>query len=213
MTVVVALHSNIPAPTLSRGKESDDTSPNPWASSRNWEWNCRVQKRERVLQSTAECYEIFLSIAVFQIWQFHNPRDLGFFSLCMMDTRVQCIMYNPASRRLQQQYCRRWEAGLGPGNEAKDSLWLCHLNVCTGECQWGDLPLIKKMMTACRSLFPVVSYAFTTVPSYCGGQVGFVLASLNKVSMYAHICVHACVFQFCILHNFMSKWLTTACGH
>ena len=77
----------------------------------------------------------------------------------------------------------------------------------------GDLPLIKKMMTACHSLFPVVSYAFTTVPSYCGGQVGFVLATLSKVSMYAHSCVRACVFDFSILHNFLSMLLTTACGH
>ena len=72
-------------------------------------------------------------------------------------------------------------------------MWVCHnipeitmvyvtyVCVCTGECQWGDLPLIKKMMTACHSLFPVVRYSFTTIPSYCGGQVGFVLASLNKV--------------------------------
>ena len=82
-----------------------------------------------------------------------------------------------------------------PGNEANYSPWLCHLCICTGECQWGDLPLIKKMMTACRSLFPVVNYAFTTVPSYCGGQLGFVLASLSKVKrvcvcVYVHTCAY-----------------------
>ena len=59
--------------------------------------------------------------------------------------------------------------------------YVTYVCVCTGECQWGDLPLIKKMMTACHSLFPVVRYSFTTIPSFCGGQVGFVLASLNKV--------------------------------
>ena len=28
------------------------------------------------------------------------------------------------------------------------------ITMVTGECQWSDLPLIKKMMTGCQSLFP-----------------------------------------------------------
>lgn len=95
-------------------------------------------------------------------------------------------------------------------------MWVCHnipeitmvyityVCVCTGECQWGDLPLIKKMMTACHSLFPVVRYSFTTIPSYCGGQVGFVLASLNKVRCVC-VCVHVVIntsllFSYTPLH-------------
>ena len=65
-----------------------------------------------------------------------------------------------------------------------------YITMVTGECHWSDLPLIKKMMTGCRSLFPVVSYTFTIVPSFCGGQIGFVLASLNKVSVFECVCVH-----------------------
>ena len=54
--------------------------------------------------------------------------------------------------------------------------------VCAGgECQWGDLPFIKQLMTTCYSLFPVVKYYFTIIPSYSGGQIGLVLASLNEV--------------------------------
>ena len=49
-------------------------------------------------------------------------------------------------------------------------------------------------MTVCRSLFPVVSYAFTTIPSYCGGQIGFVLASLNMVRCVC-VCVYVCVWM------------------
>ena len=67
-----------------------------------------------------------------------------------------------------------------------------YITMVTGECHWSDLPLIKKMMTGCRSLFPVVSYAFTIVPSFCGGQIGFVLASWNKVSVCECVCVCVC---------------------
>ena len=57
------------------------------------------------------------------------------------------------------------------------------ITMVTGECQWSDLPLIKKMMTGCQSLFPIVRYAFTTIPTYPNGQIGMVLASINKVRM------------------------------
>ena len=57
------------------------------------------------------------------------------------------------------------------------------ITMVTGERQWSDLPLIKKMMTGCQSLFPVVRYAFTTIPTYPNGQIGMVLASINKVRM------------------------------
>jgi len=63
---------------------------------------------------------------------------------------------------------------------------LCNVTMVTGECQWLDLPLIKTVLTGCRSLFPVVRYAFTTIPTYPSGQIGFVLASLNKVR---YVCV------------------------
>ncbi|XP_070765910.1 spermidine synthase-like [Enoplosus armatus] len=48
-----------------------------------------------------------------------------------------------------------------------------------GECQWLDLELIKEMRTFCKTLFPVVEYAYTTVPTYASGQIGFLLCSKN----------------------------------
>ena len=62
------------------------------------------------------------------------------------------------------------------------------ITMVTGECQWSDLPLIKKMMTGCQSLFPVVRYAFTTIPTYPNGQIGMVLASMNKVRVVGWVC-------------------------
>ena len=52
--------------------------------------------------------------------------------------------------------------------------------VCTqGECVWLHLRLISTVVTACGHLFPTVEYAYTTVPSYPSGQIGFVLCSLQ----------------------------------
>lgn len=49
-----------------------------------------------------------------------------------------------------------------------------------GECLWLHLPLITTVLTACAEMFGSVDYAFTTVPSYPSGQIGFVLASVEE---------------------------------
>lgn len=46
-----------------------------------------------------------------------------------------------------------------------------------GECQWLHLDIIKGVMEKLKSLFPQVEYAFTTIPTYPSGQIGFFLAS------------------------------------
>lgn len=46
-----------------------------------------------------------------------------------------------------------------------------------GECLWLHLPLIKELNTFTKTLFPVVEYAYTTIPTYPSGQIGFVLCS------------------------------------
>ncbi|KAF5913961.1 hypothetical protein HPG69_011992 [Diceros bicornis minor] len=53
---------------------------------------------------------------------------------------------------------------------------------CQGECQWLHLDLIKEMRQFCKSLFPVVDYAYCTIPTYPSGQIGFMLCSKNPVS-------------------------------
>uniref|UniRef100_A0A8C3JYB1 Spermidine synthase n=1 Tax=Calidris pygmaea TaxID=425635 RepID=A0A8C3JYB1_9CHAR len=50
---------------------------------------------------------------------------------------------------------------------------------CQGECQWLHLDLIKEMRQFCKSLFPVVEYAYCTIPTYPSGQIGFMLCSKN----------------------------------
>jgi len=49
--------------------------------------------------------------------------------------------------------------------------------VCTqGECQWSNLALIKKVMADASAIYPVVDYAYTCIPTYPSGQIGFILA-------------------------------------
>jgi len=98
--------------------------------------------------------------------------------------------------------------------------------VCTqGECLWLHLPLISKVVRACRGIFPTVEYAFTTVPTYPSGQIGFVVCSLDdseralvrplrapnrdlqKVLRYYNPDVHAAAF---VLPEFASRELHKA---
>lgn len=51
--------------------------------------------------------------------------------------------------------------------------------ITQGECMWLHLPLIKKVVRTCAEFFPNVRYAYTTIPTYPSGQIGFVLASKN----------------------------------
>lgn len=52
-----------------------------------------------------------------------------------------------------------------------------------GECQWLHLELIKEMRSFCETLFPAVEYAYSTIPTYPSGQIGFMLCSKNPVSV------------------------------
>ena len=47
----------------------------------------------------------------------------------------------------------------------------------SGESVWLHLDIIEQVLSYCRGLFPVVDYAYTTIPTYPSGQIGFVLCS------------------------------------
>lgn len=50
--------------------------------------------------------------------------------------------------------------------------------ICTqGECMWLHLDMIYDVMHSTKSIFPVVDYAYTCIPTYPCGQIGFILAS------------------------------------
>ena len=37
------------------------------------------------------------------------------------------------------------------------------------------MPLIATLKKACKEVFPVVEYAYTTIPTYPSGQIGFMV--------------------------------------
>jgi len=43
------------------------------------------------------------------------------------------------------------------------------------ENQWLHLSLITELKNACREVFPNVEYAYTTIPTYPSGQIGFMV--------------------------------------
>jgi spermidine synthase len=43
------------------------------------------------------------------------------------------------------------------------------------ENQWLHLPLITKLKKDCKEVFPTVEYAYTTIPTYPSGQIGFMV--------------------------------------
>lgn len=79
--------------------------------------------------------------------------------------------------------------------------WLFSFLYSTGECQWLHLQLIKDMQTFCKSLFPVVDYAYCTIPTYPSGQIGFMCCSKNPVSFsFSHLLLQ------CLCKNHRLHW-------
>ena len=70
-----------------------------------------------------------------------------------------------------------------------------------GETLWFDLELISKLMKSCQEIFPVVEYAYTTIPTYIGGQIGFLLNSKNSETNFRVSC-----FLFRILYSQSTLW-------
>lgn len=77
--------------------------------------------------------------------------------------------HGPAESLFKESYYQLMKTAL------KEDGILC----CQGECQWLHLDLIKEMRHFCKSLFPVVGYAYCTIPTYPSGQIGFMLCSKN----------------------------------
>lgn len=44
-----------------------------------------------------------------------------------------------------------------------------------GECMWLHAKIIRPLLQSCRTIYPVVEYAYTTIPTYPSGQIGFII--------------------------------------
>lgn len=53
--------------------------------------------------------------------------------------------------------------------------------VCTqGECVWLHVDLIKPLIKSISRLYSTVEYAYTTIPTYPSGQIGFIIATKGR---------------------------------
>lgn len=92
------------------------------------------------------------------------------------------------------------------------------------ESMWLHLPIIKDLKKACSNVFPVAEYAYTTIPTYPSGTIGFMVCSKdsncnvkkplreisneqeNKLYRYYNKRIHEASF---ILPNWVSKELSS----
>jgi spermidine synthase len=75
----------------------------------------------------------------------------------------------PAETLFRKEFFESVAAALAPGGV------MCN----QGECQWLHLEIIAGLMTTCRGIFNSVRYAYTTLPTYPSGQIGFLLCTMN----------------------------------
>ena len=76
----------------------------------------------------------------------------------------------PADSLFQESFYRGMRDALAPGGI-----------VCTqGECMWLHLDIIGPMLHFCKEMYPAAEYAFTTIPTYPSGQIGFLVCTDNK---------------------------------
>jgi len=73
----------------------------------------------------------------------------------------------PAETLFTENFYASLKEGLKPGGTIATQ----------AECQWLHLNIIKKMMDFSKPLFKHVEYAFTTIPTYPSGQIGFLILS------------------------------------
>jgi spermidine synthase len=53
--------------------------------------------------------------------------------------------------------------------------------VCTqGECMWLHVDLIKPLVDSISRIYTSVEYAYTTIPTYPSGQIGFIIATKGR---------------------------------
>ena len=76
----------------------------------------------------------------------------------------------PAAALFEKPYFQLLHDALAPGG---------HIST-QAECLWLHLPLIRELQKTTGAIFPVFEYAFTTIPTYPSGQIGFVVASKEQ---------------------------------
>jgi len=73
----------------------------------------------------------------------------------------------PARALFEEPFFRLLSDALAPGG----------VIATQAECLWLHLPLIKQLRDTAREIFASAEYAYTTIPTYPAGQIGYIVAS------------------------------------
>ena len=95
-----------------------------------------------------------------------NPENKQAFDVIITDSSDPV---GPAQALFEKPYFQLLKEALKPGG---------HIST-QAECTWLHLPLIRELRKSTKEIFPVADYAFTTIPTYPCGQIGFVICSLE----------------------------------
>jgi hypothetical protein len=76
----------------------------------------------------------------------------------------------PAASLFQKPYFQLLHDALNPGG---------HIST-QAECLWLHTPLIKELKRSTGEIFAVAEYAFTTIPTYPSGQIGFMVCAKDE---------------------------------
>jgi len=76
----------------------------------------------------------------------------------------------PAQALFEEPYFKLLYNALAPGG---------HIST-QAECLWIHLPLIRGLLENTGQIFETVEYAYTTIPTYPSGQIGFIVAAKAK---------------------------------
>lgn len=107
-----------------------------------------------------------------QIRQIRLVKHKSWFKVLFFFHSRPFLFLGPAASLFQESYFKLLCQALKPGGI-----------VCSqGENAWFHSHLISPLLKSCTELFPVVDYAYTCIPTYPGGQIGFILCSTNPVS-------------------------------
>ena len=95
-----------------------------------------------------------------------DPKNKGAFDVIITDSSDPD---GPAEVLFQKSYFELLCQALRPGG---------HIST-QAESVWLHLGLIRQLTQSTRELFPVADYAYTLIPTYPCGQIGFVVCSLD----------------------------------
>ena len=82
----------------------------------------------------------------------------------------------PAVALFERPYFELLAASLNPGG---------HISI-QAESAWLHLPSVRALLDTARPFFPVVEYAYATVPTYPSGQIGFLVACKDPARDLRH---------------------------